>query len=81
VLLIGEPSSFPFPLLSPLRTHGSLRDVMCWCSPCPGTQRYFIIQRALPQGYFPAARISIFLQAASLAILTAVVFGILVALH
>jgi len=46
-----------------------------------GTMRYFAIQRALPQGSFPAARLSIFVQAVALAVLTGVVFGILVAVH
>ncbi|KAI0299596.1 hypothetical protein BC826DRAFT_896186, partial [Russula brevipes] len=44
-----------------------------------GTLRYFSIQHALPQGLFPAARFSVFLQALSLAVLIGVVFGILVA--
>ncbi|KAH9022459.1 hypothetical protein EDB84DRAFT_1510570 [Lactarius hengduanensis] len=38
-----------------------------------GTQRYLLSQRALPQGFFPAARLSVFVQA--------VVFGILIAVH
>jgi len=46
-----------------------------------GTLRYFAIQRSLPQGVFPAARLSVFVQAVSLAVLIAVVFGILVAVH
>ena len=46
-----------------------------------GTLRYFAIQRALPQGFFPAARLSIFVQAVSLGALIGVVFGILVAVH
>ena len=46
-----------------------------------GTLRYFAIQRALPQGFFPAARVSIFVQAVSLGALIGVVFGILVAVH
>ncbi|KAH9953986.1 hypothetical protein BC827DRAFT_1144922 [Russula dissimulans] len=46
-----------------------------------GTVRYFTIQRALPQGLFPAARLSIFLQAVSLATVVGIVFGILVAVH
>jgi hypothetical protein len=46
-----------------------------------GTRRYFIIQRALPQGVFPAARLSVFMQAASLATLVGIVFGILVAVR
>ncbi|KAF8495797.1 hypothetical protein F5888DRAFT_1615505 [Russula emetica] len=44
-----------------------------------GTHRYFLIQRALPQGIFPAARLSVFLQAVSLATIVGIVFGILVA--
>ena len=56
--------------------------MMCWWwSPWPGAQRYFIIQRALPLGLFPAARISVFLQAASLTVLIGIVFGILVAVR
>ncbi|KAI0291789.1 hypothetical protein B0F90DRAFT_1647952, partial [Multifurca ochricompacta] len=43
-----------------------------------GTLRYFTIQRALPQGLFPAARLSVFVQAVALAALVGVVFGILV---
>jgi len=46
-----------------------------------GTVRYFTIQRALPQGLFPAARLSIFLQAVSLATVVGIVFGILVAVR
>ncbi|KAI0275957.1 hypothetical protein BGY98DRAFT_920005 [Russula aff. rugulosa BPL654] len=46
-----------------------------------GTYRYFLIQRLLPQGVFPAARFSVFLQAVSLAALTGIVFGILVAVR
>ncbi|KAI9449575.1 hypothetical protein BJY52DRAFT_1419936, partial [Lactarius psammicola] len=46
-----------------------------------GTLRYFAVQRALPQGFFPAARLSVFVQAVSLAGLIGVVFGILVAVH
>ena len=46
-----------------------------------GTLRYFAIQRALPLGLFPAARLSIFFQGVSLAALIGVVFGILVAVH
>ncbi|KAI0248318.1 hypothetical protein BJV78DRAFT_1284923 [Lactifluus subvellereus] len=46
-----------------------------------GTLRYFAIQRALPQGLFPAARLSVFLQAVSLAALVGIVFGILVAVR
>lgn len=46
-----------------------------------GTSRYFAIQRALPQGFFPAARLSVFIQAVALAVLIGVVFGILVAVH
>jgi len=46
-----------------------------------GTVRFFTIQRALPKGLFPAARLSIFLQAVSLATLVGIVFGILVAVH
>ncbi|KAI9441765.1 hypothetical protein H4582DRAFT_1810371, partial [Lactarius indigo] len=34
-----------------------------------GTLRYFAVQRALPQGFFPAARLSVFVQAVSLAAL------------
>ncbi|KAN0137782.1 DUF202 domain containing protein [Lactarius tabidus] len=46
-----------------------------------GTLRYFAIQRALPRGLFPAARLSIFVQAVALAALIGVVFGILVVVH
>ncbi|KAI0262430.1 hypothetical protein BC834DRAFT_828832 [Gloeopeniophorella convolvens] len=46
-----------------------------------GTFRYFAIQRALPQGLFPAARVSVLVQAVSLAVLVGVVFGVLVAVH
>lgn len=46
-----------------------------------GAHRYFLIQRALPQGFFPAARLSVFLQAVSLATLVGIVFGILVAVR
>jgi len=46
-----------------------------------GTRRYFIIQRALPRGFFPAARLSVFLQAVSLATLVGIVFGIIVAVR
>lgn len=46
-----------------------------------GTYRYFLIQRLLPQGVFPAARLSVFLQAVSLAALVGIVFGILVAVR
>ncbi|KAH9044124.1 hypothetical protein EDB84DRAFT_1470875 [Lactarius hengduanensis] len=46
-----------------------------------GTQRYFAVQRALPQGFFPAARLSVFVQAVSLTALIGVVFGILIAVH
>jgi hypothetical protein len=46
-----------------------------------GTQRYFLIQRALPQGLFPAARLSVFLQAVTLATIVGIVFGILVAVR
>ena len=51
------------------------------CSVGPGTRRYFLIQRALPLGFFPAARLSVFVQAVSLATLVAIVFGILVAVR
>jgi hypothetical protein len=54
-------------------------DDYTWCA--PGTQRYFMIQRALPLGLFPAARLSVFLQGISLATLIGVVFGVLVAVH
>ncbi len=40
-----------------------------------------MIQRALPQGLFPAARLSVFLQGISLATLVGIVFGVLVAVH
>jgi hypothetical protein len=50
-------------------------------SSLPGTLRYFAVQRALPQGLFPAARLSVFLQATFLTALVGVVFGILVAVH
>jgi hypothetical protein len=51
-----------------------------WFAPL-GTYRYFLIQRLLPQGVFPAARFSVFLQAVSLAALIGIVFGILVAVR
>jgi len=43
--------------------------------------RYFSVQRALPQGLFPAARLSVFLHAMFLAVFVAVVFGVLVAVR
>jgi len=46
-----------------------------------GTLRYFAVQRALPKGLFPAARVSVFLQAISLGVLVCIVFGILVAVR
>ncbi len=51
------------------------------CPPGLGTRRYFLIQRALPQGVFPAARLSVFLQAACLATLVGIVFVLLVAVR
>ncbi|KAH9968343.1 hypothetical protein BGW80DRAFT_1158181, partial [Lactifluus volemus] len=44
-----------------------------------GTIRYFAVQRALPQGLFPAARLSVLLHGVTLAALVGIVFGILLA--
>lgn len=46
-----------------------------------GTQRYFTVQRALPKGLFPAARITVFLHAVSLATLVGIIFGVIVTVH
>jgi hypothetical protein len=56
---------------------------ICWTLNVrpPGTHRYFMVQRSLPQGFFPAARLSVFLQAVSLGTLVGIVFGILVAVR
>ena len=75
VLVLGESLSLSFPLISPSGL------TMRRGPPVPGTRRYFLVQRALPQGLFPAARLSIFLQAVSLATLVGIVFGILVAVR
>lgn len=89
VLVMGEsPSVFFFALrLHPFRSphahvHIHILTIRrgVW-SIGPGTYRYFLIQRALPQGFFPAARLSVFLQAVSLATLVGIVFGILVAVR
>jgi len=82
-LFTGESCpSLPFLRCHPLRpavcAH-SYVDGYTWGA--PGTQRYFMIQRALPQGLFPAARLSVFLQGISLATLVGIVFGVLVAVH
>ncbi|KAI0039005.1 hypothetical protein FA95DRAFT_1567397 [Auriscalpium vulgare] len=46
-----------------------------------GTTRYFTIQNALPQGHFPAARVTVFVHALVLAALVGAVFGIVVAIR
>jgi hypothetical protein len=72
VLTMGE-----FPLFR--MSHHNDDD--CTCTPSKGTIRYFAVQRALPLGLFPAARLSVFLHGVSLAALVGIVFGILLAVH
>ncbi|KIJ54900.1 hypothetical protein M422DRAFT_84905, partial [Sphaerobolus stellatus SS14] len=46
---------------------------------CIGVYRYFLIQHAMTQGNFPAARSTIIMISSGLAALAAVIFGVLIA--